>query len=59
MITVLTPMWQEIPETARQVRNRIGAVLDYAHAKGWRSREAPSGNEPVAACPTGEGAGKS
>src|SRR3546814_10668152 len=20
------------------------AVLDYAHAKGWRSREAPSGN---------------
>ena len=30
--------------TARQVRNRICAVLDYAHAKGWRSREAPSGN---------------
>lgn len=43
-ITVLTPIWQEIPETARQVRNRICAVLDYAHAKGWRSREAPSGN---------------
>lgn len=44
IITVLTPIWQEIPETARQVRNRICAVLDYAHAKGWRSREAPSGN---------------
>lgn len=44
VITVLTPIWQEIPETARQVRNRICAVLDYAHAKGWRSREAPSGN---------------
>lgn len=44
IITVLTPVWQEIPETARQVRNRICAVLDYAHAKGWRSREAPSGN---------------
>ena len=44
IITVLTPIWQEVPETARQVRNRICAVLDYAHAKGWRSREAPSGN---------------
>ncbi len=44
IIGVLTPIWQEIPETARQVRNRICAVLDYAHAKGWRSREAPSGN---------------
>lgn len=44
IITVLTPIWQKIPETARQVRNRICAVLDYSHAKGWRSREAPSGN---------------
>lgn len=44
IIDVLTPIWQEIPETARQVRNRICAVLDYAHAKGWRSTEAPSGN---------------
>lgn len=44
IITVLTPIWQQIPETARQVRNRICAVLDYAHAKGWRSTEAPSGN---------------
>ena len=30
IITVITPIWQEIPETARQVRNRICAVLDYA-----------------------------
>jgi integrase len=44
IIGVLTPIWQDIPETARQVRNRICAVLDYAHAKGWRSAEAPSGN---------------
>jgi integrase len=44
IISVLTPIWQEVPETGRQVRNRICAVLDYAHAKGWRSREAPSGN---------------
>ena len=44
IINVLTPIWQEIPETARQVRNRICSVLDYSHAKGWRSTEAPSGN---------------
>ena len=44
IITVLKPIWQDIPETARQVRNRICAVLDYAHAKGWRSTKAPSGN---------------
>lgn len=44
IVEALTPIWQKIPETARQVRNRICAVLDYAHAKGWRSREAPSGN---------------
>ncbi|WP_397586271.1 tyrosine-type recombinase/integrase [Sphingorhabdus sp.] len=44
IISTLGPIWQEIPETARQVRNRICAVLDYAHAKGWRSSEAPSGN---------------
>jgi integrase len=44
IIATLSPIWQTIPETARQVRNRICVVLDYAHAKGWRSREAPSGN---------------
>lgn len=44
IIDTINPIWQEIPETARQVRNRICAVLDYAHAKGWRSSEAPSGN---------------
>jgi len=44
IIDVLTPIWQEIPETARQVRNRICAVLDFSHAKGWRSSEAPSGS---------------
>ncbi|WP_375395313.1 tyrosine-type recombinase/integrase [uncultured Sphingomonas sp.] len=27
IIEVLTPIWQGIPETARQVRNRICAVL--------------------------------
>jgi integrase len=38
---VLTPIWLSKPETARRVRQRIGAVLDYAHGRGWREGEAP------------------
>lgn len=38
---VLIEIWLDIPETARRVRQRIGAVLDYAHARGWREQEAP------------------
>jgi integrase len=49
IIKVLSPIWQEIPETARQVRNRICAVLDYAHAKGWRDSEAPSSSASLKA----------
>ena len=36
---VLSPIWLEIPETARRVRQRICSVLDFAHAKGWRESE--------------------
>lgn len=38
---VLLPIWLEVPETARRVKQRIGVVLDQAHAKGWRPSEAP------------------
>lgn len=38
---VLANIWLTIPETARRVRQRIGTVLDYAHAKGWREAEMP------------------
>jgi integrase len=38
---VLLPFWLTKGETARRVKQRIGAVLDYAHAKGFRSSEAP------------------
>lgn len=38
---VLTPIWLSKGETARRVRQRIGAVLDYAHGNGWRASEAP------------------
>lgn len=41
MQRVLTPIWLTKGETARRVRQRIGAVLDYAHGKGWREAEAP------------------
>jgi integrase len=38
---VLLPIWLAKGETARRVKQRIGVVLDYAHAKGSRSTEAP------------------
>lgn len=38
---VLLPIWLTKGETARRVKQRIGAVLDYAHAKNWRAAEAP------------------
>lgn len=41
ILRVLLPVWLTIPETARRVRQRIGAVLDYSYAKGWRDAEAP------------------
>jgi integrase len=37
----LAEIWLTLPETARRVRQRIGAVLDWAHAKGYRTSEAP------------------
>jgi integrase len=38
---VLAEIWIDKPETARRVRQRIGAVLDWAYSKGHRSSEAP------------------
>ncbi len=37
----LLPIWLEKPETARRVSQRIGKVLDWAHANGFRPQEAP------------------
>lgn len=39
--SALAPIWLTIPETARRVRQRMGLVLDYAKAKGWRTEETP------------------
>lgn len=37
----LLPIWLSKPETARRVRQRIGAVLDWAYVNGFRASEAP------------------
>ena len=36
VLVALTPIWTTTPETARRVRQRIGTVLRWAVAKGWR-----------------------
>lgn len=38
---VLAPIWLAKPETARRVRQRIGTVLDWSYARGFRTTEAP------------------
>lgn len=38
---VLAEIWLKIPETARRVKQRIGTVLDWSYAKGFRATEAP------------------
>ncbi|MXO58164.1 tyrosine-type recombinase/integrase [Altererythrobacter salegens] len=37
ILAVLTPIWTANPETARRVKQRIGTVLKWAIAQGWRS----------------------
>lgn len=34
VLSVLEPIWLTIPDTARRILQRIGAVLDFAHIKG-------------------------
>ena len=41
VLKVLAPIWLTRPETARRVRQRIGAVLDWAKAAGFREGENP------------------
>lgn len=36
VLGVLTPIWLTKPETARRVRQRIGTVMKWAVAQGWR-----------------------
>jgi integrase len=41
VLRVLAPIWLSKPETARRVRQRIGTVLDWAKAAGYRTGENP------------------
>lgn len=36
VLAALAPIWTDKPETARRVRQRIGAVMKWAVAQGWR-----------------------
>jgi integrase len=36
VLKVLAPIWLAKPETARRVRQRVGAVLNWAKAAGFR-----------------------
>lgn len=42
VLKVLTPLWQEKPETASRLRARIERVLDAAKARGMRDGENPA-----------------
>lgn len=43
VIRALSPIWISKPETARRVRQRIFAVLDWSQGQGWRTTDAPRG----------------
>lgn len=41
ILKVLSPIWTEVPETARRVRRRMAQVLEWARAAGYREGENP------------------
>jgi integrase len=42
VLSVLDPLAQTIPETASRVRNRIAAILDWAHSRDLRPNDNPA-----------------
>ena len=50
VLAVLVPIWHAKPETARRVRQRIGAVMRWAIAEGHR-QDNPAGDAIAAALP--------
>ena len=50
VMAVLMPIWNEKPETARRVRQRISTVMKWAVAQGYRS-DNPAGDAIGAALP--------
>ncbi|MFZ2996191.1 tyrosine-type recombinase/integrase [Sphingobium sp.] len=37
VLSALSPVWSSHPETARRVKQRIGTVMNWTIAKGWRT----------------------
>ena len=54
VMAVLTPIWHDRHETARRVRQRIGAVMKWAIAHGYRS-DNPAGEAIAEALPKHNG----
>ncbi len=54
VMACLLPIWHTRPETARRVRQRIGAVMRWAIAQGYRT-DNPAGDAIGAALPTNMG----
>ncbi len=54
VLAVLSPIWNEKRETARRVRQRIGAILKWCVAKGYRS-DNPAGDAISEALPKANG----
>ena len=52
VMAVLLPIWSTKRETARRVRHRIGAVMKWAVAQGYRN-DNPAGDAIAAALPKG------
>lgn len=58
VIDALSPIWQSTPETARRVRQRIGAVLDWAFAREYRLNQVPMAAVTLGLGPQREKAGR-
>ena len=50
VMSVLLPIWNTLPESARRVRRRIGSVMNWAVAQGYRN-DNPAGGALSAALP--------
>ncbi len=54
VMACLVPIWHTRPETARRIRQRVGAVMRWAIAQGYRA-DNPAGDAITAALPTNTG----
>lgn len=57
VLAVLTPIWTAKPSVAKKLRQRIGAVMKWAVAKGYRA-DNPAGDAITAALPRQNGGSK-